>query len=79
MPGLLRPDVPAGFPDRASGSIAWTGDDFNKNPSDYVEELTSDELAFIEDATAHFLGTSLCRTLIFMTNMNYNSGSHAVS
>ena len=52
--GLDRPtSLPAGWPASVEGDRAWSGSDF-KAESDYVVQLTAEDVVEIEAGLAHF-------------------------
>ncbi|CAK7219574.1 hypothetical protein SCUCBS95973_003861 [Sporothrix curviconia] len=50
--------LPRGFPAKLETELAWVGSDF-KSPQDYVYQLTSTDLAEINEGLGHFKGLEL--------------------
>lgn len=52
-PSLTKSALPKGFPQKVESPLVWEGKDF-KDESEWVYELTHDQLKEIDDAVKHF-------------------------
>lgn len=50
-------ELPAGFPKQLNTPSAWTGEDLKDDPSKYIVELSTEDIAEAEQAVKSFQGT----------------------